>query len=242
MESVYWLVILFALMYEPIFGYFDFQRFKKEVKNNTNARIQYYLNCLVSLWVPTLFIFLVVAFSDLTFAEIGVKLPIINIETFGPVITYMVFALALIYLIGILYYRIGYAFSEKIRAKLTEAKEKEIKTTSFFVILPETVKEKRLWNYVSLTAGITEEVIYRGFLVFALSFLFPEQSIWLVIFFASFLFGLAHTYQGIMGVVRTTIVGLFFSILYIGLGSILPLIILHFLVDYIAKFGGEETV
>ena len=54
---------------------------------------------------------------------------------------------------------------------------------------------------------------------------------------ASVLFGLAHTYQGITGVVKTTIVGVLFSILYIGLGSILPIILLHFLLDYMAKLG-----
>jgi membrane protease YdiL (CAAX protease family) len=104
--------------------------------------------------------------------------------------------------------------------------------------LPVTEKEKKVWIYVSLTAGITEEIIYRGFLLFALSFLFPDLSVWLVILLSSILFGLAHTYQGfVTGVVRTTIFGIVFSVLYMGLGSIVPLIILHFLIDYLAKLG-----
>ncbi|WP_307287850.1 CPBP family intramembrane glutamic endopeptidase [Bacillus sp. SORGH_AS_0510] len=49
---------------------------------------------------------------------------------------------------------------------------------------------------------------------------------------SSLLFGLAHTYQGISGVVRTTLIGLWFSIVYIGIGSIIPLIFFHALVDY----------
>ncbi|MCZ0703840.1 CPBP family intramembrane glutamic endopeptidase [Natronobacillus azotifigens] len=75
------------------------------------------------------------------------------------------------------------------------------------------------WNYVSITAGVTGEIIYRGFLIFAFAFLFPHFSIWLIILLVSLLFGLAHTYQGLItGVLRTTIFGMLFSILYIALG------------------------
>ncbi|MEH7379023.1 CPBP family intramembrane glutamic endopeptidase [Bacillus sp. JJ1533] len=105
-------------------------------------------------------------------------------------------------------------------------------------MLPVTDKEKKIWNYVSLTAGITEEIIYRGFLIFALGYFFPGLSIGLVIILSSLMFGMAHTYQGFLtGVIRTTIFGLLFSILYIGIGSILPLIVFHFLIDYVAKLG-----
>ncbi|WP_062108677.1 CPBP family glutamic-type intramembrane protease [Bacillus niameyensis] len=39
------------------------------------------------------------------------------------------------------------------------------------------------------------------------------------------------------GVLRTTLFGVIFSILYIGIGSILPLVIFHFLINYVAKLG-----
>ncbi|WP_231687023.1 CPBP family intramembrane glutamic endopeptidase [Bacillus sp. JCM 19034] len=112
----------------------------------------------------------------------------------------------------------------------------------FTEILPITKKERKLWTYVSLTAGVTEEIIYRGFLIFAFAFIFQDFSIWVIISLASLLFGLAHTYQGVMGVLRTTIIGMIFSILYLSLGSIFPLIILHFVIDYVAKLGEKEIV
>lgn len=112
----------------------------------------------------------------------------------------------------------------------------------FTPILPVNDKEKKVWNFVSLSAGITEEVLYRGFLIFALSYLFPNLSIWGVIIVAAFIFGLAHTYQGFwIGVIRTSIVGFLFSSLYIVLGSIIPLIVLHFLIDYLAKLGDHQS-
>ncbi|MFN7253176.1 MAG: CPBP family intramembrane glutamic endopeptidase [Anaerobacillus sp.] len=238
MELGFWLVIFFALLYEPIIGYFDFRKFKVNVRGNENARLKFYQNTIIGLWIPTLFILLLVIFTELTLKDIGLSAPQINTDTLGVWVTYGALALVAIYFVGILYYSVGYHFSDKIKAKLTQVNQKEWENVSFSEILPVTDKEKRVWNYVSLTAGITEEIIYRGFLIFALGYLFPDVSIWFVIVFSSLLFGLAHTYQGfVSGVLRTTVFGLIFSILYIGIGSILPLIVFHFLIDYLAKLG-----
>jgi len=240
-EFAFWLVIIFALLYEPIVGYFDFRKFKLDVKTNEKARTRYYIHSMIGLWVPTLFILLLAAFTNLTYKDIGLTWPAINTELLGPVMTYSAFGIALLYLFVILYYFIGYRYSVKMRNQLLQVKEKEWEKADFSEILPTTEKERRLWNYVSITAAVTEEIIYRGFLIFALAFVFPHFSIWLIMLLASLLFGLAHTYQGLTGVLRTTVFGIVFSILYIGLGSILPLIVFHFLIDYFAKLGDNVT-
>ena len=241
MEFAFWLVIIFALLYEPIVGYFDFRKFKLDVKTNEKARTRYYIHSMIGLWVPTLFILLLAAFTNLTYKDIGLTWPAINTELLGPVMTYSAFGIALLYLFVILYYFIGYRYSVKMRNQLLQVKEKEWEKADFSEILPTTEKERRLWNYVSITAAVTEEIIYRGFLIFALAFVFPHFSIWLIMLLASLLFGLAHTYQGLTGILRTTVFGIVFSILYIGLGSILPLIVFHFLIDYFAKLGDNVT-
>ena len=76
-------------------------------------------------------------------------------------------------------------------------------------------------------------------MIFALSYFLPDVSIWYVLILSCILFGLAHTYQGVSGVLRTTLIGLWFSIVYIGIESIIPLIIFHALVDYFGKIGEE---
>jgi len=241
-EFAFWLVIIFTLLYEPIVGYVDFRKFKLDVKTNEKARIHYYIHSIIGLWVPAIFILLLAAFTDLTYKDIGLTWPAINTEIFGPVITYSAFGIALFYLFVILYYLIGYRYSAKIKNQLLQVKEKEWEKAAFSEILPTTKKERKLWNYVSITAAVTEEIIYRGFLISALAFLFPHFSIWLITLLASFLFGLAHTYQGLItGVLRTTVMGMVFSILYIGLGSILPLIVFHFLIDFFAQLGENVT-
>lgn len=238
MEIVIWLFILFLLFYEPIIGYFDFQRFKQKVKTDSNARIKYYNNAIIGLWIPTIIILLLIGLTELSFKEIGLTIPTINTEPLGKWVTYLGLVIGLLYLLFVLYYIIGFHFSDKIKRELSIKKKEEWEQSVIAPLLPVSEKEKKRWNYVSLTAGLTEEVIYRGFTVFALAYLFPNFSIWAIILLSSILFGLAHTYQGfLMGFSRTTIFAILFCIIFISMGSVIPLMILHFLVDYIAKLG-----
>lgn len=234
------LIIFFTLVYEPIIGYYEYQKFKISVKKDVNVRSKYYIKIIIGLWIPTIFILLLVSVTELNLKDIGIDIPTINTDPLGSVMTYALLIIVFLYLLIVMYYCVGYHFSNKIRTKLIQAKESQLNTVSFSDIIPVTSKEKHLWNYVSLTAGVTEEIIYRGFLMFAFSYIFPDLSIWLVLIFSSLLFGLAHTYQGFSGVIRTTIVGMLFAGLYIVLGSILPLIVLHFLIDYVAKLGDSN--
>lgn len=241
MEIGFWIIIVFLLLYEPILGYFHYQKFKKYVDVNENERIKYYTNTIIELWVPTAFIMLLVGITDLTLKQIGLAIPKINTEVLGSWVTYIGLGIGLLYLILVLYYIIGYKFSDKIKQELLKKKEEELEKSEVSPILPITKKEKKLWTYVSLTAGVTEEIIYRGFLIFGVGYLFPNLQIMIVVLISSVLFGLAHTYQGFtMGVFRTTIFGILFSVLYISLSSIIPLILFHFLLDYIVKFGEEK--
>ena len=235
-----WLLIIFTLIYEPIIGYFVYQRFKIALKEDAAARSNYYVTIMTGLWLPTFSILLLVYFTDLHLRDIGLALPSIHTETLGPGLTYAILLIGLIYIAMMIYYLVGYKVSHKVRARFIEAKEKGLDAAPYSDLLPVTKREKKIWSYVSLTAGVTEEIIYRGFLLFAFSYLFPHLSIWLVIILSSLLFGLAHTYQGAAGVIKTTIVGIIFSCLYIGMGSIIPLIILHFLIDYVSKLGDSD--
>jgi membrane protease YdiL (CAAX protease family) len=100
--------------------------------------------------------------------------------------------------------------------------------------LPVSASERRWWILVSISAGVCEEILYRGFLTHYFSgtlvagFHFGAVGAWLVCALA---FGLAHAYQGIAGVVRTTAAGLVLGLIAILCGSLLPCIVLHILAD-----------
>ena len=64
-------------------------------------------------------------------------------------------------------------------------------------------------------AAVGEEIVYRGYLPRRVSDVFGESTagLWMGVVLSSLLFGLAHTEQGIIGVVLTFLDALFFSFL-----------------------------
>ncbi|MBB6186130.1 CPBP family intramembrane glutamic endopeptidase [Rhodanobacter sp. MP7CTX1] len=109
---------------------------------------------------------------------------------------------------------------------------KAVQTMRF--MLPVSAKERRYWIMLSLSAGICEELLYRGFLMHYLSGLLAGGvalgvlGAWPV---ASTLFGLAHVYQGVAGVIRATIAGLLLGLIAILTGQLILPILLHALFD-----------
>ncbi|WP_266181745.1 CPBP family intramembrane glutamic endopeptidase [Dyella humicola] len=101
-------------------------------------------------------------------------------------------------------------------------------------LAPVSPRERYWWALVSLTAGICEEILFRGFLLQYLRGHLdggPHMNIvfaWLV---SSIAFGLGHLYQGWAGVCRTTVAGLALGMLAILSGTLALPIVLHVLAD-----------
>ncbi|MBN1222797.1 MAG: CPBP family intramembrane metalloprotease, partial [Candidatus Aminicenantes bacterium] len=119
--------------------------------------------------------------------------------------------------------------SKESRAKSAEKIPKDLR-----IFLPITKEEKRTWDYVAISAGITEEVIYRGYLFYALAIVFPGLSLVLILLISTLLFGLGHIYQGTEAI-KPTIVGLILGFLYIVFNSIIPIIIIHIAQDLVVR-------
>lgn len=95
-------------------------------------------------------------------------------------------------------------------------------------MLPHTREELTLFLKLSVTAGICEEVLYRGYVIWYLSHWFP---IWPAAALASVVFGVGHAYQGLRGVITTGFVGAFLAAVYILTGSLYAGMIMHALMD-----------
>ena len=92
------------------------------------------------------------------------------------------------------------------------------------LMLPHSPEELRRFVLLSLTAGICEELLYRGFLLFYFGhWLGP----WTSLAAASLIFGLGHAYQGPRGVLQTGLIGAFLGFVYMIGRSLLPPMLLH---------------
>lgn len=99
-------------------------------------------------------------------------------------------------------------------------------------ILPRTTNELLVFLLVASMAGVWEELLYRGFLLW---FLEPYLTIWGAVALSTAVFALGHIYQGWKGIPRAGGIGLLFAIGYVFSASLWWLIALHALVDL---FGG----
>jgi membrane protease YdiL (CAAX protease family) len=95
------------------------------------------------------------------------------------------------------------------------------------ILLPRTPGERRGFALVSITAGICEELLFRGFLM---SY-FAGWGLVAAVAVSSLFFGFAHIYQGMPSVPRTGIVGLVLALIVVAAGSLWPAIIIHAAID-----------
>jgi membrane protease YdiL (CAAX protease family) len=103
-------------------------------------------------------------------------------------------------------------------------------------IFPQSGVEMLPFCALALTAGICEEFLYRGFAIGA--FLRAGLSVWEAVLISSFLFGLAHLYQGYGGALGTMLLGGLFGATRIGYHSLVPVVCWHSLVDLTAGVAG----
>lgn len=102
------------------------------------------------------------------------------------------------------------------------------------LLLPRTARERLAFLGLSITAGICEEVVFRGFLIFALARVIDSATVAALI--AAALFGLVHAYQGFAGSARAALLGALLSLPVLVSGSIVPAIIAHAAIDVIGGF------
>lgn len=102
-------------------------------------------------------------------------------------------------------------------------------------LLPRRPREYLYFIPLAFSAGICEEIVFRGFFITYLVSL-TGTSIWgymLAIGLPAIIFGAVHIYQGRAAVWKITIMAVIFGVAYALTASILLLIILHVLVDLI---------
>jgi|GEM_PF-298839 len=96
-------------------------------------------------------------------------------------------------------------------------------------LLPRNRPELAWGAALSVNAGIVEEALFRLALPALLVVATGEPLSAFAL--AALVFGLLHLYQGALGVVATTMLGLGFSALYVVSGSIVLVMVLHALLD-----------
>ncbi len=145
-------------------------------------------------------------------ASIGVAVPHPARAIIGTLVAvpacYVVFVPA----VGIYLYLAGVDMTEM-------AEERQV----FFDMMPETSVLSLL--LLAVFTGMHEELLFRGFILTRFNAMFRSKIAAIV--FCGALFGLAHAYQGPIGIIQTTAVGLVLGTIVTLTRSIWPAIIAH---------------
>jgi uncharacterized protein len=93
------------------------------------------------------------------------------------------------------------------------------------LLMPQTGTEMIVWALLSITAGFSEEFLFRGYLQRQFLALTGKQGV--AVALQAVVFGAAHSYQGWKGVVTITIYGALFGALAVMRKSLRPGMMQH---------------
>lgn len=118
----------------------------------------------------------------------------------------------------------------RLRAKAQKIRAK-VKGSGVDALVPDTTQEQRWLAAVSIGAGLSEELLFRGFLSYYLALWFPHIHSLECALLTSLIFGMGHLYQGWKGILSTGLVGLIFAILYVLTGNLVVSVVVHATTD-----------
>jgi uncharacterized protein len=215
------LLVLFLIVVTPLWDRYEIPRLKASTE--PQKKVRFYRKIVAASWicavVAAVTVGLVTVFNvhtvpgEIGWLEAGSRgRMILEGITVGMLIAIMVPAVLAMW-------------SEKIRAKAGKAAKK------LAFILPSTGEERRWWWVVCLTAGICEEIVFRGFLLRYFHVMPFHLSLTWALVVSSVIFGIGHLYQGIGGGVQTAVIGFVLGAIFLMTGSLLLPIVLHAVMD-----------
>ena len=163
------LMLLVIVAGLPLEALLTLKRSRSELASGRpGVRIKHYTQTIFLLWVVALPILVVWAAGDRDWAELGFALQggWMSLAGWGLAALIAIFFLAQFSMVS---------RSEATRNQLRKAIAKNPVMTNF---MPHTEDEKHLFHLVGTTAGITEEIIFRGYLIWAFGLYLPLRR-WL---------------------------------------------------------------
>ena len=221
--------LLVAIMVAwPLYAYLSYPRLMRALREGrTEERLYAYWETMIVEWLGA--IALLVMWWRLERSPVNIGLVPEALIAFG--VSTVVGAILIV-----LYTRQVAAVRAYSAAEIAKARHQFGKVIPF---LPATQRELRTFMALAVTAGVTEELLFRGFLYWYLA---QYMGLPFAVAVATLWFGLAHSYQGTGGAARAGALGLLLGLVYLWTGSLYLSIVLHIAVDVVGGLIGFEVV
>jgi uncharacterized protein len=220
------LLFVFLLVIAPAWDLYDTRRLK--AKPSSSAKICYYKTLCSWLWGGTVVACLALGWRPLFTIhpapeEMGWLLLYARVR-------YLVLGIVLaIFLLNVAI-PAWLVFWKKLKNEPRRYSSAEA-FKGFNYFFPATWVERHWFAFVSITAGICEEVLFRGFLLHYLHVSPFRLSLTLALVISSVIFGANHLYTGMVGVAANSGVGFLIGLLFVLSGSLVVPIVFHALMD-----------
>jgi membrane protease YdiL (CAAX protease family) len=202
---------------QPFAGRRRYRRLRAELLTDPNARLRHYRRGIVAEWLAVGAVAVIGLLAGRRPGSIGLRGgPHARAAASDVVMVGIVLA------VSAFIFRFG---GRDIRDVLQR------QARGFLDLLPRSRRERVVFVVVAITAGVCEEVLFRGFGIAYVRWLWPGASRPFVILVTAAAFGFAHLYQGARGVLLTGAVGAYLAWLTLSTGSLLPAMAIHAFVD-----------
>ena len=192
-------------------------RYVRAIRANVpGARMRMYRNLAVAEWIVTLYVLGLWVAKARPWSALWLTPPGYVRSGFGLALVIAVIGLLMTQTKQILAQPKAMA---KVREKMGPMEQ----------LVPRTESERHTFWFVSITAGICEEILFRGFVLWLFT---AWTGLIAAVILSSILFGFGHIYQGPSRVPITSLVGFVLAIIVVATGSLWPAIVIHAALDW----------
>lgn len=223
---VYLLIAAIAISM-PILGVMDHRRMLRRVEaKEPDARVSTYRLTIAFQWGTTAIVLLVWLGTSQNLSSLGLGFQSgWGFWVFGG-LTLVACLLSVVQAVTV----------TRSEEKLAQAKDQ---FRSLIHLVPHDNRDAQWWTGLSITAGICEEIIYRGFMITVIA---ASVGTWVAVGVSAVVFGLGHAYQGPSSILKTAAIGVAMGVLFVVTGSLWAPMLLHVVYDLTIGYIGWQVV
>lgn len=214
-----YLLVAVVALFLPIHGYIKTGALHKQLAEDQSTLTGFYYQTILTLWLIAGAVIALWLWSARPIMDIGLA--------YSPTIAQLA-AWGVVVAISLGLFWQAYRAGSSTAAAQSIMRQLEGET-GVDTVMPKTPEQYRLFQMVSLTAGVTEEIIYRGYLIWFFAAYMPvpaAAALSLLVFIAG------HLYQrSFRALLQVAGLGLVLTLVYVLSGSVFPAILLHAVID-----------